>query len=411
MALWLEAEEQRLLLESLGELVQARGPAPLLAAPIEPTEAFFPDRYTPGAEGARVVAERLLGYAGLPRHRAVVEVGGGREAAPAGHEGHDGSGAAAWFTGVEGFRCFFGVAERHLDDPESLVAALAHEVAHAFRRIHGLEGQGALPEEPATDATTVFLGFGVLTTNAAFRYRTYGAAGTSYAGHWISQSRLGYLPPQAMAYLLAAQALGRRAGWGERRRLAGLLETNQAAAFRTAHAALARREAEVLTRLGIPSGARGLPAPRPTRAVEPPVAAASAPLAAPRAAPPQPHGRPTFRVPGGPRRVAGLVAATVSAAPFLIVAIGARRPWVLALAAPLSTWSAVRFGQHRPDRCSDPECEADLPAAVQACPGCGRRIAGTIARPQDRLEAEERLRAQDALDREALGDGAPRAEG
>jgi hypothetical protein len=407
MALPLTDEEQDLLLASLAELVAARGPAPLLAAPIEPTEAFFPDRYVPGAEGARVVAERLLGYAGLGRHRAVMEVGDGQEVA-----GPDGGPAAAWFRGVEGFRCFFGVDEAQLGEPELLVASLAHEVAHAYRHVHGLRDGGALEEEPATDATTVFLGFGVLTTNATFRFRTAGLDGSSYRGHTVSQASLGYLPPQAMAFLLAAQALARGAGWSERRRLAGLLETNQGALFAAAHAALSRRGAGALARLGIPAGAAGTPAPRPSRRVEPPVAQAASPAsAAPRAAPPRPRGPPTFRVPGGTRPMAGLAGAALAALPILFAALLVRRAWVMALAAPLSAWTALRWGHRRPDRCADPACEAELPPEARSCPGCGRRVAGTIRRPEDRLEAEERLRAEDAHDREALRGEAGRDAG
>ncbi len=410
MALPLTDEEQDLLLASLAELVAARGPAPLLAGPIEPTESFFPDRYTPTAEGARVVAERLLGYAGLASYRAVMEVGDGSEVT-----GPDGQPAAAWFRGVEGFRCFFGVDQAKLGEPELLVASLAHEVAHAFRHVHDLRDGGALEEEPATDATTVFLGFGVLTTNAAFRYRTTPVDGNSQRGHWIRQHSLGYLPPQAMAFLLAAQAVARRAGGGERRRLTAVLEVNQASFYSDAHAALRRREAEVLARLGIPAGAQGTPAPRPERRVEPPAAASAAPALAStsdRLRPvPRPSQRPTFRVAGGTRPVAGLVGAALAFLPFLVAAAVVGRTWVLALAIPVSAWNAARCGHRRPDQCADPDCQGAMPPEAQACPGCGRRIAGTITRADDRLEAEERLRAADALDREALGAEAPRDVG
>jgi hypothetical protein len=373
--------------------VAARGPAALLAAPVEPTPAFFPDRFTPTAAGARVVAERLLGYAGLQGHRAVVEVGVAEadertvQARP---------GAAAWFTGVQGFRCFFGVDERYLTDADGLVASMAHEVAHAFRRVHGLEGSGALPEEPATDATTVFLGFGVLTTNAAERLRTSGEFLGTTAVIRSQQLRLGYLPPQAMAFLLAAQAVGRGAGWRERTRLARHLEPNQRAHFGSARAALARREREVLQALRLPADRRGTPAPRPLRAVEPPVAgprppARPAPTASLEPTPPRDDGRPTFRVLGAVRPVAGLFGATVAALPFAVwsVASGARWPLLPGLAA--AAWLGLRWGGRRPDHCADPDCGATLLLDAARCPRCRRRVAGTIATADERLEAEERL--------------------
>jgi hypothetical protein len=214
-----------------------------------------------------------------------------------------------------------------------------------------------------------------------------------------------------MAYLLAAQALGRRAGWRERRRLAGLLETNQAAIFAEAHAALSRRGAEVLGRLRLPAGRQGTPAPRPERRVEPPSAPPAGPAtAAAPSASPGPAGRgPTFRVDRRPRRALVVPALALATMPLLLLL---RAGWVrVAVVGGLLLGGLVWLLRDRPDRCADPECEAELPAEVQACPGCGRRIAGTIARPEDRLEAEERLRAQDALDREALGGEAPRAEG
>ena len=43
--------------------------------------------------------------------------------------------------------------------------------------------------------------------------------------------------------------------------------------------------------------------------------------------------------------------------------------------------------------CSDPACPGVPGPRDEACPGCGQRIAGTIAHPDDRLAAEEAVRA------------------
>jgi len=380
----LTGEEQTLLLESLGLLVEAAGPAPLLAAPIEPTPAFFPDRYVPTADGARAVAERLLGYAALGSLHCVVEAADPRAIGR--------PGAAAWFTGIEGFRCFFGVDPAHLGDAEALVASLAHEVAHAFRRHHRLEGRGALDEERSTDATTVFLGFGVMTTIMTERVRTSGHFVGTRAYTYSSHARFGYLPPAAMAFLLAAQARARRAGWRERRRLAGLLETNQAAFFRVAHSALARREAELLRLLRLPHDRKPAPAPHPLRRVAP-VTDVAPPPAARRT---DNSGRRVFRVTGTRRLGAGLVGAVIAALPFWTWSATADRTWPLAPGAIGAAALAWRWGRRRPDRCSDAQCEAELPPRATVCPACGGAISGTLADANDRLDAEERLRRAEA---------------
>ena len=43
--------------------------------------------------------------------------------------------------------------------------------------------------------------------------------------------------------------------------------------------------------------------------------------------------------------------------------------------------------------CSDPACAHKLTADDQTCAGCGGTIAGTIGDPDERLAAEEALRA------------------
>jgi hypothetical protein len=116
-------------------------------------------------------------------------------------------------------------------------------------------------------------------------------------------------------------------------------------------------------------------------------------------------------VPGSRQPGAALVGALAGAAPFAVLAGVRRAAWPLLPGLAAAAWVGARWGRRRPDRCADPECEAILPPQTAACPGCGRRVAGTIARPEDRLEAEERLRGRDALDHEALGAGAPRADG
>lgn len=233
--------ERSWLMTGLRDLVARHGPQPLLTAPIlTATPRDFPDPFTPDEHGVRTLLLRILRYAGLDGVGAEVdtfsqpdevrEIDERGEAKAWGHKG-----AAAWFAGIDDDGvCHFGVAEEHIGDPENLVATLCHEVAHAWRALHHERVDDRAVEERLTDLTTVFLGFGLLTTNGAYRYRSGSRLeGTRTYTEW-SHSRGGYLPPEAMSFLLAAQVKARGLGWLARRRLAAQLETNQASYFRWA---------------------------------------------------------------------------------------------------------------------------------------------------------------------------------
>jgi hypothetical protein len=242
MADILTSDERAWLLDALGELIDARGAKTFLSAPIlEPTPRDFPDPFEPNESGVRTLLKRIMRHAGLAQLEVDVDTfsqpdvvhelderGGARS------WGHDG--AAAWFAGIgEDGCCHFGVAEERIRDPEALVATLCHEVAHAWRTFHAVRVEERDEEERLTDLTTVYLGFGLLTTNGAYRYRQCGShTGTHSVLQW-SHGRAGYLPPQAMSFLLAAQVKARGLGWLARRRIAGRLETNQASYFAWAY--------------------------------------------------------------------------------------------------------------------------------------------------------------------------------
>jgi hypothetical protein len=86
------------------------------------------------------------------------------------------------------------------NDPESMVATFAHEIAHYLT--------AGAPEPPpggwdnwefATDIAATFIGFGIFQANSAFRFRQFSGAGTS---GWQS-SRSGYLTEAEHSYALA----------------------------------------------------------------------------------------------------------------------------------------------------------------------------------------------------------------
>lgn len=204
--------EREWLWSALESVLSRRGEAAFIEAPLVlPSDRFFPDRFTPDERGVAVLAGRLLGYAGLDHLEVSVELyeedvhvqelGLDGRAAKWSHDG-----AAAWFAGIQRGTCLFGARRDGLGDPLGLVASMAHEVAHAFRRSHRLEHENRDHEEKLTDVTTVYLGFGVLTTATTARYETHvhGNTGSAY-----SHKRQGYLAPGAMSFLLATQLVMR----------------------------------------------------------------------------------------------------------------------------------------------------------------------------------------------------------
>jgi len=71
-------------------------------------------------------------------------------------------------------RCRFGLDIEQLGDAQILIAALCHEIGHAFRTRHGLVKADWSREEDLTDLTTIYLGFGIFTVNASDRFeQTY----------------------------------------------------------------------------------------------------------------------------------------------------------------------------------------------------------------------------------------------
>jgi hypothetical protein len=215
--------EREWVLDALRGLVEACGHEHLVSTPVVlPSERCFPDRWSPDAGGVRRLALRILRYAGLPELDVEVEMfDDGRGAdlrlepgAIVRTQGHEG--AAAWFAGIVDDTCLFGAHVSLLGDPGGVTAALAHETAHAFRYARELVVEDRDLEECLTDLSTIYLGFGILTTNATLRHRSWsiGGGGTSLGGHAWSTQHLGYLSPQAMCFALAVFERVRERGWG-----------------------------------------------------------------------------------------------------------------------------------------------------------------------------------------------------
>jgi hypothetical protein len=276
--------------------------------------------------------------------------------------------AVATFHGITDEVCVFGIDVNHMQDDELLVSAMCHEVAHAFREKHGLVVVTRDVEERLTDLTAIFLGFGVLTTNAAYRYRSTGGA------DWlrVTASGVGYLSPAEQAFLLAVQAVV-RAKSGERAALAKHLETEQRALFLRAVDELKPRRAALLTELGIPPPGLWPPA----RELAPLVGALHFgrdrdhdPM------PPVPRGKnagvDVFRV-RRDRKVlwmAGLAVPGMAVVRIAGYGAGVFAGVVIVLAA-IGFLVGRRHVQYR---CSDQACRAPLPHHEARCPRCGGRI-------------------------------------
>lgn len=376
-------DERGWLLEQLARLVNARGPGPLVRAPLlTPSPRFFPDPWRPNEDGALLMARRLLGYAGMEDfdvHLSLFDNETPRF--PDSPEPSSFKAVAGCFHGFEGRCCLFSVEAAELASPERLVGVLAHEVAHAYRAHHGLVVEDSEVEERLTDLTTVYLGFGVLTLNNAHRFETGSSIqGSRVTGYW-RHSRLGYLPTQALAFLLAAQAVARRLEGKPRRELVAALGVNQASDFRAA-LALLEKEPEAL--------ARELHVPPPAAWPEPvDLARLTRPIGTLAPEPRLNEGQPVFRVRehlGVHLGLAGVLAA-------LPLASGGLPQFAEAglLQRGLALWSLVALGvligrRISRYRCSEPRCGARLKPADAECASCGGYVAGVL---RDAREAQK----------------------
>ena len=257
--------EREWLWAALQTLIDARGEQMFLTAPILcPTDRDFPDRWTPDEAGVARLAERLLDHAGLGHLGVDVEVS--TEPTEVREVGLDGraaawshAGAAAWFAGIRGGVCKFGAEADQLEDALGLVGSMAHEVAHAFRRMHRLEHRDRDMEEKLTDVTTIYLGFGVLTTASATRFITkhHDNLGSSYA-----HKKQGYLAGHEMAFMLASQLALRGYDRGVIGAFAKYVPANQRA---TIKATVAEHTREIIAN-GL--GFDVVPEPSPPPAIE-----------------------------------------------------------------------------------------------------------------------------------------------
>jgi hypothetical protein len=189
--------EDEWITSSMRWLAAEFGPVPLRRPVVLPTDDFFPGGYRGTEADVQAVFQRLGVFMRLNLAPIRLEMVPDEESGLLGNlpVTYSRRGAAGHFQVVDGspvVTVHMGQAKR----PVSLVATLAHELAHVM-----LDATGADPArhdlEPLTDLLTVYFGLGIFNANAAFEYRR-GAS-----------QRLGYLTEPMFGYALAHYALMR----------------------------------------------------------------------------------------------------------------------------------------------------------------------------------------------------------
>lgn len=382
------ADERKWLGRYLRKLIERRGCGQFVAAPILlPLPAVFPVQWNGKVADVHRLTQHLMYYAGLA-HLDMRLTGFTADDL----EGVMDAGTAGWFAGIEHGRALFGVHVAQLRDAEGAVGVMAHEVAHAWRAEHKLVAEVRDREELLTDLTTVYLGFGVLTTNNTDRYRTSGGYGYTA---WSSSSA-GYLPTPAMAWLLALQVAARDYP-REAHEVEAQLEPNQRASFRAALKELATA-ASWIEALQLPPRAEW-PARRAIERVavfEPEVdgvddpapkplsTARNAGLTIPRLAQPE-----LFLT-----AFVAAIAGTVLGFVILLLVFGddaSDTATAATLMASVFVVEAIVHVRKRRFVCSDATCRERVHATTPLCPACGVTLGRIIPLREQRAFAEEEL--------------------
>ncbi|HEX7809151.1 MAG TPA: hypothetical protein VF608_10510 [Thermoanaerobaculia bacterium] len=377
-------EEQRWLVRYMRRLIENMGHEQFVLAPIlEPSRKWFPEDWSGAIYDAHLITQRLLDYAGLKDLRAVIE--GFIERDDLDTESGDASG---YFSGIRDGVAYFGLKQATLTDPEIAAGTMAHEVAHAWRAFHRERLEHAdQQEEVLTDITTVYLGFGVLTTNDTHRFRS---EGTIREQRWSSSS-YGYLPLQAMSYLLGLQLAARNRD-EEISSIEKQLEPNQRRAVLETLESL--EESDVLDLLALPpreSWGEPETEPRRIRLIEPDATTAIE-IERPQENPQRNREQYVYRAERDtPRSMRPWKAAVpVFGALIGIIVLmrgvqGDMRAIVIVFVVAMIA-SLFMSQKSKTFVCSDKDCTHPLTMQDTVCPGC----AGTIA-----------ANAEDALERNA----------
>jgi hypothetical protein len=182
--------------ESLRWLHGEFGDDALRGEVLRPETVFPPASYTGSEDDVSVVLRRLCDRMCVPIESVAIEFDDDPDVPPDSRlpVAHQFSGAAGEYHRRGGI-AVLAIRRRQLRHPVALAATLAHELAHA--RLLGEQriSPGRSDGEQLTDLTTIFLGTGIFTANAAFDY-------SQTQSGWQS-SHLGYLGETLSGYALA----------------------------------------------------------------------------------------------------------------------------------------------------------------------------------------------------------------
>jgi hypothetical protein len=378
-----DAETRDHLVSELAALVAAGGPGPLLAAPVAPTAAGFPERWRATPTGVSLLLRRLAWHARLD---VAITVADHRVPAPPTERRPP--------TRVEVVRVRGDALELNLVHigRDDIAGTLAHEIGVGYvLRVRDAERSpyrsAAADVDPGPDGSpiddadlergsiaTVYLGLGVLAANAAFQQYSSGRWTGGYAALEYDVLSAGYVEMSDLAFLLAVQAVVRG---GRKPTLPPGLSPPQRDEVSAWIAALKHDGDDLRTRLGIAEDAVAATT-RAVEAIDDPGEPAGSDAAAERVAFRwRTHrGGAGFLVGGA----VGFALAFVAPARSIAVPVG-----ILA-AATLGAASGRRF-QHV--KCS--RCLASVRANTTCCSRCNSALRGDIAHLEDRLEAEDLL--------------------
>ena len=180
------------------------------ATVIEPTAAFFPDRYDASQEAATGLFERVCGYMHIDPAKVVLDFWEEEQGRPLvdapGVVGASPNtkGASGYYQQRDGLD-HVSLNMDELKDPMALVATIAHELAHVVLLSHNAMPRVEPHMEAITDLATIYLGMGIFTANSLLRQRAW----TEGNAQGWSVSRKGYISPEMAGWALSLFAWSR----------------------------------------------------------------------------------------------------------------------------------------------------------------------------------------------------------
>jgi hypothetical protein len=178
----------------------------LKARVILPTEEFFPEPFEESADDARRIMHRVCGYFDIDPNRIQLEICPDDQMLD----------AVGQYENSQ--QPVIRIVESQLADPQSLVATLAHELAHELLLGGGRLSPDAPDHEWVTDLLPAYFGVGIFAANSTV-HESQRTSGQMYS--WRIRKQ-GYLPSHMIGYAMALFAFMRhetRPAWAGHLRL------------------------------------------------------------------------------------------------------------------------------------------------------------------------------------------------